>query len=227
MFRTRIQNGFVSLLVIAATATPLWAQGTRPSPAEIKSLDSKAAKVEQDFLKSLVELATDYEKAGDVERAKEMLQSILKIKPNSESVKSKLTEFENEVFDRKSTTIDLDVSRGWTNAGVMVTKDQPIRVEATGSYRLMVNEELGPKGYVQKDAAQDLISSVPTGALIGMIAPATRKRNQKPPVPFLLGDAKELKPSESGILFVRVNTPPQAKCTGKIKVKLSGNITRP
>lgn len=213
--------------LLSAFVSPVWAQGKPASPAEIKSLDFKAEKVEMDFLKSLVELATDYEKAGEIERSKAMLESILKIKPDSDSVKQKLKSYEEEVFDRKSTIVDLDVSRGWINAGVLVTKDEPVRIQAEGSYRFMVNEELGPKGYESRDPTKDLVSNIPTGALIGMIAPATRKKNQTAPQPFLIGDARELKPNESGILFLRVNTPPLAKCTGKMKLKLSGNITRP
>lgn len=225
---------FTDLCALAAIACscvcvplPASAQSKPPSPAEIRALDFKAEKVEQEFLKSLVDLATDYEKAGDVERSKAMLKSILKLKPNSEPVKQKLKQYEEEVFDRKSTIIDVDVSRGWINAGVLVTKDMPVRLQSDGSYRFMVNVELGPKGYEERDATKDLVASLPTGALIGMIAPATRKNNAPAPQPFMIGDAKELKPNASGILFLKVNVPPQAKCTGKLKVKLSGNIARP
>lgn len=202
------------------------AQGKRPSAAEIKSLDIKAEKAQQDFLKSMVGLATDFEKAGDVERSKEMLRSILKLKPDAESVKSKLKQYEEEVFDRKSTTVDLDVSRGWINARVLVSKGKPVRIEANGAYRLLIDATLSAKGYQQKDKTKDLVSGIPTGALIGMIAPATRKRNQPDPQPFLIGDAKEIQPIASGILFLKVNTPPQAKCTGKLRIKLSGNISQ-
>ncbi|MDB4439622.1 hypothetical protein N9153_01720 [Planctomicrobium sp.] len=203
------------------------AQSKPPSPAEIRSLNVKAEKVEQEFLKSLVELASGYEKAGDIERSKAMLNSILKLKPDSDQVKKKLKMYEEEVFDRKSTIVEVDVSRGWINAGVLVQKDQPIRVQSDGSYRFMVNVELGPKGYEQRDATKDLVANLPTGALIGMIAPATRKKNAPNPQPFMMGDAKELKPNDTGILFLKVNVPPQAKCTGKLKVKLSGNISQP
>lgn len=212
--------------VLLGAAISANAQGKRASPAELKSLNFKADKAEQAFLKSMVDLATDYEKAGEIERSKEMLKSILKLKPDAESVKSKLKQYEEDVFDRKSVTVDLDVSRGWINAGVLVSKDKAVRVEADGVYRLLIDATLGPKGYEQKDRTKDLVSGVPTGALIGMIAPTTRKRNQPEPQPFMIGDAKEIKPNASGILFLKVNTPPQAKCTGKLKVKLSGNISR-
>ncbi len=202
------------------------AQGKKPSVAEIQSLDLKAEKAQQNFLKSMVDLATSYEKAGDVERSKDMLRSILKLKPDAESVKNKLKQYEEEVFDRKSTVVDLDVSRGWINAGVLVSKGKVVRIEADGKYRLLINTELSPQGYLQKDKTKDLVAGVPTGALIGMIAPATRKRNQPEPQPFMIGDKKELQPNASGILFLKVNTPPQAKCTGKLKVILSGNISR-
>ncbi len=201
------------------------AQGRKASPAELKSLDFKADQAQQAFLRSMVDLATDYEKAGEIERSKEMLKSILKLKPDADSVKSKLKQYEEDVFRRKSVTVDLDVSKGWINAGVLVTKDQAVRVEAGGVYRLLVDATLGPKGYQQKDSTKDLVSGVPTGALIGMIAPSTRNKKQPEPQPFMIGDAKEIKPNASGILFLKVNTPPQANCKGKLKVTLSGNIT--
>lgn len=218
---------FVATLSILAFLAPTHAQDKRASPAELKALDVKAEKAQQEFLRSLVDLATDYEKAGEIERSKEMLKSILKLKPDTDAVKAKLKAYEEEVFDRKSTIIDLDVSKGWINAGVLVEKDQPVRIQADGEYRFMVNVELGPKGYEQRDPTKDLVAGIPTGALIGMIAPVTRQRNPPKPKPFMIGDAKEVKPTESGILFLRVNVPPQAKCTGKMKVKLSGNIARP
>lgn len=203
------------------------AQSRRPTAApDVRQLDTRAEKVEQDFLKSLADLASEYEKAGEADRTKEVLELILKLRPDTEAVKRKIKEIDEAIFDRRSTNVELDVSRGWVNAGVMVTKDLPVRVQAEGTYRMLINEELGPDGYPQRDVATDLVASLPTGSLIAMIAPATRQRNQPNPEPFLIGSSKEFKPRDSGILFLRVNTPPQAKCTGKLKVSLSGNLSK-
>lgn len=215
-----------TLLISITLATPCAAQGRKPTASELRALDIQAEKAEQDYLKSLVELATQYESAGEIERSKAVLRQILRIKPDVESIKNKLKQYDEEVFQRNTWEVELDVSRGWTPAGVAVTRDQTVRIQAAGTYRIIINQELGPDGYRTNESSKDFVSGIPTGALIGMIAPAQRQRNQPEPTPFLIGTSLELKPRETGILFLRVNSPPQAKNTGKLKVRLSGNFSR-
>jgi hypothetical protein len=46
----------------------------------------------------------------------------------------------------------------------------------------------------------------------------------KPGKPFLIGEGGDYTPKETGNLFLRVNSPPDSKHIGKLKVAISGYV---
>ncbi|WP_437227653.1 hypothetical protein SH661x_000485 [Planctomicrobium sp. SH661] len=205
-----------------------FAQGGRRNAAPTtKSLDLAAEKAESDYLSNLADLATKYEEAGDVQKASEMLKGILRIKPEAEVVKNKLKQFEEMVFKDNVHTVDVDAGGGWISTGVVVSKDRPIRIEADGTYKLSVNDVLGPAGYPSDNLINGMVDGIPCGSLMAAIGKSGDggKRDPKDlPRPMFIGKQKEIVPKESGPLLFRINVPEGAKCTGKIKVKITGNI---
>lgn len=207
------------------------AQTRRPragSPGSVQALDNRAESLERDYVTGLLDLAGEYEQAGQVDKARETLQAILKLKPDTQSVKDKLQELDNVVFDAHSTTVDVDVARSWVATGVVVTRDQKIRLSAEGTYHYIVNDTVGPAGFASQDKLQDMAAGVPAGALMGIIIPAPKQGQRKPPEPgepFAIGANLDFTPRENGALLLRVNAPPGAKCIGKLRVTISGNIT--
>lgn len=204
---------------------------TAPNPAATRSLDIQSEKLQAEFLKSLTDLAKSYEDAGDLGRTKDTLEMILRLRPDSEPIKAKIKELENSVFDDNEVIVDVDSARNWTPAGVFVAKDKPVRIQATGSYKFIINEDVGPDGFKGEDVSRDQLASAPSGALIGMLAPPpvagnnNRNRREQPQT-FLIGAEKEWTPPEDGLLLLKLNVPPTSKCIGKIKVKLSGNLRK-
>ncbi len=55
------------------------------------------------------------------------------------------------IFQKNDFELKFDTSRPWQNAGVLLAKDQPIRITAEGDYKVFVNETLGPDGYANDD----------------------------------------------------------------------------
>jgi hypothetical protein len=223
--------GAAAVLGAAALCTdPTPAQSRRPkpdSPANLQALDTKAEDLEEAYLTGLLEVADGYEEAGELDKARESLEAILMLKPDSEAVKARLAEMEEAVFDANSHVVEVDVTKGWTTTGIRVTKDEPIRFEAEGTYRYILNETVGPDGFSQEDLMRDMASGVPSGALMGLIVPAPRPGQREPPQPdppFMIGSARELEPSTDGTLLLRLNVPQGHKCVGKVKVNISGNI---
>lgn len=224
---------FVLLTCLAAyagTAAPGWAQGRRPkpdAPVNVKSLDDKAASLEQDYLNGLLELAQGYEDAGQTDKAKAVLQDILRLKPDAEAVKARLKELDEAVFDENVRSVEIDVARGWTITGLTVKRDAPIRFTAEGSYRFILNESIGPDGLSHEDVMRDMAAGVPSGALMGLIVPPPKqgqRQPDKPGAPFAIGASREYNPPEDGVLLLRMNLPPGTKSVGKIKVTISGNL---
>lgn len=203
--------------------------GKRGGVPTTKSLDLAAEKAETDYLSNLADLAAKYEDAGELQKASDMLRGILRIKPDAEVVKAKLKKFEETVFKENVHTLEIDPGSGWIAAGILVSKDKPVRIEAEGSYKFIANDVLTPMGYPGDDLLRGVVEGVPTGALMAVVGSSSdsgssRRPPKDLPKPMFIGSQKELTPKESGPLLFRMNVPDGSKCTGKIKVKVTGNI---
>lgn len=206
----------------------------RPAPppqANAKVLDQQADKIMTDYLAGLADLAGKYEEAGEKEKAIGMLSSILKIKPDAEVVKARIKSLEESVFKGNEILVDVEAGAGWIQTGLMVTKDKPVRIEAEGTYRVSLSEQLGPAGYPSNDLAFEVIDNVPFGCLVALVGkgptPGGRRGQQKDgPQVVEIGNEKEFSPNQSGQLLLKINLPQSAKGNGKIKVKISGNFDR-
>lgn len=215
-------------VVVLAPAVALAQSSGKKSAAATRTLDATAQKLEAEFLQGVADLASSYEEAGDKAKAKAMLQAILKLRPDAEAVKEKLQELEESVFTDQQDMLDLDMSKGWVSTGMVVEKGKKLRLESVGSYKLIVNDSLGPEGY-QSNSDELFFDGAPMGALIGMVIPpgtVASHTKGKGPQPFMVGEKKELGPQVTGLLVLRVNAPPGAKCVGRLKVRLSGNYTK-
>lgn len=211
-------------------ALPAQAQGTRRTPpGNTRLLDVQAEKVQQDFVKGLLDLALKYEEAGDLGKAKEMFQSILKVRPDAESAARKLKEYDEAAFKDNKVDIEVDSSRGWTATGLAVTKDKPLHLNANGTYKLIVNEDVDANGYPSRDPQRDLISGIPTGALMAIVVSPSQgggRNRSDEPRPVLIGSEQEFTPKESGLLMLKLNVPPNSRSIGKVRVTVTGNFTR-
>lgn len=223
-------RGVVCIVVAAVFAVPpAWGQtgAKKQTPANTRTLDATAQKLESDFLNGLSDLAGSYEEAGDVEKAKSMLQAILKVRPDAAQIKERLAAIEEAVFKDQQDVVDLDMSKGWVSTGVLVEKGKKVRLEAAGTYKLLLNDSVGPEGYRSEDG-EAVFDAAPIGSLIGMvITPGTTPAYTKGqgPQPFPIGEKKEVAPGGTGLLVVRANAPAGAKCVGRLKVRVSGNFT--
>ena len=101
----------------------------------------------------------------------------------------------------------------------MVYKERIVRIEATGDYKFVTTLTATPDGLPTDEGGADLVDNLPVGALIGVIV---NPDNKKPGRPFELKGKREWTPQQTGFLQLRVNVPNGHKCTGKLKVQLSG-----
>lgn len=247
-----------SLLVMSACGVLVWSDGSRAvaqtgaskakskigtsktKPADSKELDSRAEKVLEGFVVDTIKLAEDYEKAGKFEEAQDQLRTVSKLKPELPGLKEKIDKLSEAVFETNDYDIDLDVSDSWKRM-VHVSKGKPIRVEASGNYKLSLIGPTDASGLPTKDPRTDMAAGVRCGALMGIVVPTSDsgaatgatgggggkgagRNNEKVGEPFEIGMSKEFKPSEDGILLLNVNLPAGHKSTGKLKLHVSGHF---
>ena len=195
------------------------------NPQDLKRLDARLDEVRDAFLRETTTLITSYESLGQYERARMLLESLQRLDPRNEPIKAKLGELSEKILESTEIPVELVPGAPWLPAGP-VTKDRPIRIRVAGDYKLMLTAELGPAGAVT-GPGDDFMTSVPLGAVMGVIAPPGTagqpgSQGDRPPRPFLVGDAYEKPAERDGVLFLRVNVPPGAKCTGRLTARVSG-----
>ncbi len=234
----------ISALTIALVADYSAAQVTRPpvrkpttggktttttpiTPAEARELEQRAKKTQEDFIKESIDLSKDLEKAGLFEDAKKVLETVRKVNDDVPNLKEKIEDLNNSMLSTNKSTIELDVAKGWGDAIARVEKGKPFRIEATGSYKFTTQLTVSPKGFGNEDPVKEMSNGVRCGAVVALIVPIDAKgKPGKPLDPIEVGDSKDIRPQESGLLFINVNAPPGHKSTGKIDILLSGHVVR-
>lgn len=243
-----------SLLVVVACGAIVWSDGSRAiaqtgtskaktkigtsktKPGDSKELDLRAEKTLEAFVADTIKLAEEYEKAGKFEEAQEQLRTVGKLKPDAPGLKEKIDKLSEAVFETNDFDADLDVADSWKRQ-VQVSKGKPVRVEATGNYKLMLTGPVDANGLPTKDILRDMVAGVRCGALMGIVVPnsdsgsatgagkaAGRGNDNKYGEPFEIGDNKEFTPKEDGVLHLNVNLPAGHKSSGKLRVHVSGHI---
>lgn len=201
---------------------------TKPKPLkpisanEIKQIDLRLEKLEETFSTESTAIIEGYERSGQFERAKFLLEVMLKLNPKNEAVKKRIAELEDRMLERTEFERRFDTSGDWTLMG-KVSKDKPARVEASGEYKLnLAMTNIGPDGFPSEDFRRDLMAKIPTGALMGTILTDAHRKEKKAPEPFAIKSKYDFTPKEDGEIYLKVNVPPNAKCVGELKLKLAG-----
>jgi len=206
---------------------------TKPAnPPELKRLDAKVEEVRESFLRDTTKLIRSFEDVGQFERAKVLLEALQKLDPNNEPVKNKLTELNKQILDTSEFEIDIDPGESWQPVG-MVAKGKALRILVSGDYKLLTSITATADGAPSDNPAEDLIPHVPFGAVMAVIAnpgtadgPNGNRQNNQQPRPFTVGSKYERPAEQDGLLYLKVNVPPGAKCIGSLEAKISG-ATKP
>ena len=110
----------------------------------------------------------------------------------------------------------------------IVYRDRPFRVQADGDFHFVTSLSVGPAGFPVADTVRDMAAGFRCAALIGVVvAPTKSGKKPKPGKPFLVGRGGEIVPREDGLLFLKINAPTGHKCTGRLRVRISGNVRKP
>lgn len=192
--------------------------------ANTEALDTKVSQAEAEFVRETEGLAGEYFDAGHYDKAEALLKKIEAVDPNRPGVKDKLKIIAETQLSSNEINLEVDASGGWQSAKVGVVKDEPIRIDVEGNYRFVLNTLVGADGFPNDNPDTAMVQGAPCGALVGVIV-SDGDRGRKNRTTFTIGKGQEsFVPQATGALFLRVNAPPEAKNTGKLKVTLSGGL---
>ena len=214
---------FVSVSSVLAQSNKNKSKTSKPiSSAEVKQIDVRLQKLQDTFETESKAIIDGYERSGQYDRAKFLLEVLLKLDPKNEEIKKKISELEDNVLKSSEVDFKFETSSDWTPVG-NVHKDKLARVEAAGDYKLILTaSNLNADGFPTENVMRDLVGRVPTGALMGMIVTEENQSGKQPPEPFTIKSKHDFTPKKDGVLFLKVNAPPGSKCIGDFRIKVSG-----
>jgi len=219
---TVLATAFMAIAVHPSSPTVL-AQGNNSKDKDApnsQQLEIRVTKAEESLLKEYMEVVREYLNKGEKEEALTVLKRVEHINPKMEGLKQEMDRIGEELMLENDIKLEFDVSKGWGNPICEVTEGKAFRLTATGEYKMNYSTTIPLTGLPTKDPALDHVSVGPFGALIGVVV-----TDGKPGEPFVVNGGLEQTPMKSGPLYLRVNVPATAKCTGEIKLQLSGAIT--
>lgn len=214
----------ITALVSALLTLPeVIAEGSRSKdkePPNSQQLEIRLTRAEEVLLKEYMDVARELLKKGEKEEALKVLKRVQHINPKMEGLQQEMNRINEDLMLENDATIEMDVSKFWGSAICDVTESKAFRLTATGEYKMSYSTSIPVTGLPTENPAQDHVTAGPFGALIGVIV-----TDGKPGEPFVVNGGLEQTPKKSGQLYLRVNVPAAAKCTGTIKLRLSGAIS--
>ncbi len=210
------------LLLLVSQST--YAQSSRSKDKEkvganSVQLEVRLSKAEEGLLKEYMDVAKEYLKNGDHAEALTVLKKVEHMNPKLDGLKQEMDRINEVLMQDNDFKFDLDVSKFWGNPVCEVTEGKAFRLTAVGEYKMNYSTAIPLAGLPTKEPATDHVAAAPFGALIGVIV-----TDGKPGEPFVVNDKLEHTPKKDGQLHLRVNVPAAAKCTGDIKIQMSGAV---
>ena len=214
----------VWLVAGPAVAQPPRSSTRKPSPAEIKRLDTQLNDAYGVFMNQTVDLITSYENLGQFDRAKVIVEALAKLDPENEAMKTKIADLEKRMLEAGVFEVDLVPGEGWQAIGAVANGDV-VRVQITGEYRFQTVGSTTADGLTGDSPETDFMRGIPLGAVMGVIAPASQaggdKKDEKPR-PFVVGSNYDKRADKDGVLYLKANLPIGTKCTGRLEAKITG-----
>ena len=244
----------LTMLLVTIAADSVLAQTDRrrrDDATTTKSLESRVEKAEESLVEEYKEVASEFYKQGDREKAVALLQRLSSLNPTMPGLKDQIKTIQQELLEDNLGDIAFDTRKQvWLPVG-RVQRGKAVRLQCTGEYKMTLSTTLSSNGM------QKMVTPTPE-------APPRRRGNrgnngangnsktQKPkrteedisfvenlPLgclagvivngtelgdPFQISGATTLTPATDGILIIKTNLPPGCRCTGKLKLVFSGHI---
>lgn len=244
----------VSLLLIFSVVSFNDAHGQsdrrrRDDAPSARVLESRVEKAEESLVGEYKEVAEEFYRQGDREKAVALLKRLSSLNPTMPGLKDEIQKIQNELLAENPGELTFDTRKQvWLPVG-RVQKGKPVRLQCTGEYKLTFSATLmadGMKKPIRQSSVGDasqrrragtndkgkksdkpqrteediyFVENLPLGCLAGVIVDGTQLSE-----PFRIGTETSLNPKSDGMLIIKTNLPEGVRCTGKLELAFSGYI---
>ena len=178
--------------------------------------DEKLLSLHKEFIKKAEKLANDYGKSKDPDKARVVYEQILKLDPRHEGAKAAMAKFKEKEESANKKVMDIFANKSFQDTGVFTTPGKPFKIEAEGSWKLVMSQQLGPNGFeIPKELREFNL-----GSLVGMI-----DNGDKDSKPFAVGtEYEDVGPAKPGQIRLAIWDNDPSDNSGKMQVTIKGTF---
>ena len=206
-----------SLLIQSAANAQTTRKRGEDAPTE-KALEVRLEKAELLLVEEYKQVAEEFYKQGNKEKAMAMLQRLKQLNPKLDGLDTHISSIGEELMQDNQNELELDTRKTWEAIGD-VAEGQPFRIAAAGEYKMTFMATVGVTGLAPDEESKDYVAGAPLVCLL-----ATVVVDGKPGKPFPVMAGLEHTPKKLGKLYLKVNVPDGTRCVGKLKIQVSGYI---
>lgn len=192
--------------------------GNRPRQVELPD-DPKLLEIHKKFVLDAEKLAGDYERGGQIDKARSCYTEILRLVPTYTPAEEKLAKIKEKEATAEKKLVDVYANKGWQDTGIQVISGRPISFHSTGQWTFKMTYNLQADGLEIPKELRDF----PLGSLIGLIAESVDDKDAKP---FLVGNDKSFDAPKTGRLFLRIYDSDPEDNIGRIGVVVEGTFKK-
>lgn len=192
-----------------------------PLPSDPRLLD-----IHREFVRKAGDLATEYEKAGEYDKARDVYIEVLRLIPTYTPAMKKMNEIREQLATAERVVVDVFADREWQDTGIDLIQGKPVRIQARGEWTFRMTYKLPADGVEIPEKLRDFN----LGALVGVIDPSNPKEidedNEEATEPFLIGSKFEFDAPISGRLMLRMYDSDTKDNAGKLSVDIKGTFKK-
>tara|TARA_R110002049_G_scaffold27321_2_gene94008 strand:- start:75907 stop:76677 length:771 start_codon:yes stop_codon:yes gene_type:complete len=184
--------------------------------------DPQLLALHKEFIGKAEKLAAEYERKNQLDRAREVYESLVRLVPKYDKAESGLKRILNAQAKTDRKVAEIQASRSWQDTGASLVLGMPVQVEIKGTWKVVV--ETGPAGVQIPEAMRPSNSKIKLGTLIGIIANSAADLEEAKP--FVLDPEQDFIAPKSGRLFLRMFDIDPSDNEGKLYVMIQSSFAR-
>jgi hypothetical protein len=179
--------------------------------------DQKLLDALKKYILEADKVATEYERTGQLDKAKACYEEMLRVVPSFEDAKAKLDKIKGKELTAEKRTMLIQSNKGWQDTNIDCVAGKPVAILADGAWTFRLTKEVTADGIEIPKELRDF----PLGALVGVIRNGS---STEEPKPFLVGSKSEFMPKQSGRLWLCVYDNDPTDNQGRLNVTISGTF---
>ena len=191
-------------------------------PEEVRLDDQRLIELHKQFIDNVEKLATEYEKKGELEKARHCYEQVLRLIPQYTTAKDKLDGVKTREATAERKVVDVFANKEWQDSGITIGEGKPVSIKASGQWKIRIDYDLAPDGVEIPKELRDFN----LGALVGMIVTDPNSSDLKDNPVFLVGSSYSFTAKQTGRLYLRMYDADPKDNLGKLSVEITGSFEK-